>query len=491
MILFLEGLRSSYELEMLSRMFFPGLTLAQSEQEYASSDGDRLWVAASSETLSVTLHRDGKTYEEHCPVCPREGQELALARMLYHCAVRSGCEPLRWGVLTGVRPVKLFHRMSAQGMSDEAQAALMKQRYLLDDSMISLAQEISRSEEGINARSLPDGFSLYISIPFCPQRCSYCSFVSQEVGRLGNLIPRYVEQLCREIEEYGVIAKELGLTLQTVYFGGGTPTTLDAGQLTALFETIERSFDLSHLIEYTVEAGRPDTIDLDRLTACKRAGVTRLSVNPQTMNDEILAGVGRKHTAADIERAFRLTRSVGFESVNMDLIAGLPGETPESFADSLERVLALKPDNVTVHALTLKRASTLAIERELYEERSAVAKMVDHARRRIRQAGLLPYYLYRQKNTIGSLDNTGYALPGKEGFYNVFIMDETHTIFAAGAGAVTKLRAPLGDDIERIYNYKFPAEYLGRYDTLKERKERVKRFYETHQQAKKLDHSDV
>ncbi len=489
MILYREGLSSGYEIEMLSRMFFPGLTLAAEGEALPAAGEDWLRVSRTPQALSVSLCREGRLFSRREAPCsdPQE-EELSLARMLYRCAVESGCEPLRWGILTGVRPVKLFHRMTADGLDDAAQAALMRERYLLDDGMIALAQEIRRSEQRINEQSRPDGFSLYVSIPFCPQRCSYCSFVSQEVARLKGLIPAYVEQLCEEIEEFGALAKELGLTLQTVYFGGGTPTTLDAAQLSALFGAIERSFDLSHLLEYTVEAGRPDTIDRERLLACKAAGVTRVSVNPQTMNDEVLRSVGRNHTAAQVEEAFSLVRSVGFDSVNMDLIAGLPGEGVEGFAQSLERVLALGPDNVTVHALTLKRASTLAQERALYERRGQVAAMVDLARERIRQAGLRPYYLYRQKNTIGSLDNTGYAAPGKEGLYNVFIMDETHTIFAAGAGGVTKLRAPGQGPIERIYNYKFPAEYLQRYATLKERKERVKQFYETYQPTEKFDY---
>lgn len=492
MILYREGLPSGYEIEMLSRMFFPALTLAGDRTPFPPPpQEDWLLVRAAPDGLSVVLSRGGTTLSERSSAVPGEEQELALARMLFRCAVKSGCAPLRWGVLTGVRPIKLFHRMAAQGLDDAQQAALMRERYLLDDAMISLAQEIRRSEQAINDRSLPNGFSLYVSIPFCPQRCSYCSFVSQEVERMRELIGPYVEQLCGEIGEFGGIARDLGLTLQTVYFGGGTPTTLDAQQLSSLFRAVEKSFDLSCLLEYTVEAGRPDTIDRERLLACKSAGVTRLSVNPQSMNDEVLAAVGRRHTAADVERAFELVRSISFGSVNMDLIAGLPGESVESFSRSLERVLALGPDNVTVHALTLKRASTLAQERELYERREQVAAMVDHARERIRGAGLAPYYLYRQKNTIGSLDNTGYALPGKEGFYNVFIMDETHTIFAAGAGAVTKLRAPCGDTIERIYNYKFPSEYLAHYAALKERKERVKRFYETHQQTEKFHYSDI
>jgi len=250
-----------------------------------------------------------------------------------------------------------------------------------------------------------------------------------------------------------------------------------------LFDTIEEEFDLGGILEYTVEAGRPDTIDRERLLALKNAGVGRISVNPQTMNDRVLSDVGRKHTSKDIVAAYELAREIGFDSINMDLIAGLSDETPEEFLSSLDQVIALDPENITVHTLTLKRASTLSEEgaqEQYYRRRSEVTRMVDGARRKLASAGYEAYYLYRQKNTIGALDNTGYAKPGKEGCYNVFIMDETHTILACGAGAVTKLKAPYSDEIERIYNYKFPKEYIERFDEMLRRKEGIVKFYEDH-----------
>jgi len=486
MTLYVCGLKSSYEIEMLSRMLFPGLKFAaeseapQEGEDYIKASvlrGDKLF-------LEVTVNNGGTAFSKSCYMAAGSDEKervRELSRMLYRCAIKSGREELRWGTLTGVRPIKLFHNLAAQGMTEQQANELLKGEFLISDEMAQLAQQIRRTEHAINQKSEPMGFSLYISIPFCPQRCSYCSFVSQAVDKMKGLIEPYVDKLCEEIAEFGVIANCIGLKLHTVYFGGGTPTTLSAEQLTRLFEQIENSFDLSSLLEYTVEAGRPDTIDRDKLVAIKNAGVTRLSINPQTMNDEVLKAVGRKHSSDDIVEAFKLARELGFDNINMDLIAGLPGDDPESFETSLKRVLELDPDNITVHALTLKRSSTLVEEgaaAENYRRSRETSIMVDTARQLIMQSGFKPYYLYRQKNTVGSLDNTGYAKPGKEGFYNIFIMDETHTIFAAGAGAVTKLKAPYSDNIERIYNFKFPTEYLSRYDILKQRKEGIKKFYQ-------------
>lgn len=494
MILMTRGFTHTYEIEMLSRMLFPSLTLENTGAFKLYAAQDYLLAEMTPEggdcLLRVTLWRDGKCYagQELSKLgTPEKERVVALARVLYGTAIESGCRALRWGIMTGVRPIKLFHALAAQGLSDAEANARLCARYLLSEDMARLAQTVRHAEKRINDRSLPMGFSLYISIPFCPQRCSYCSFVSQSVDRMRHLVAPYVEQLCAEINEIGKIVKTLGLTLQTIYFGGGTPTTLSAEQLSMIFLQIAHAFDLSNLLEYTVEAGRPDTIDRERLLALKAAGVTRLSVNPQTMNDDVLSAVGRKHTAQQVVEAFELAREIGFEDINMDSIAGLPGDTPESFENSLKKVLALNPDNITVHTLTLKRASTLAedpleVARQ-YARQDEAAQMVDTARRLICQGGYAPYYLYRQKNAVGSLDNTGYAKSGKEGLYNVFIMDETHTILAAGAGAVTKLCAPFGEKIERIYNFKYPAEYLSRYPIVSIRKERVKQFYEDHQQG--------
>lgn len=489
MILLTRGFSAVYEIESLARMLFPQTVRAALDREV---QGDFILAEMTPQPdetvlLSVTLCLDGR-YDKRTELCSAALSEkqrtFPLCRLLYEAALELTGRPLRWGLLTGIRPIKLYHALAAKGFSEEEITQQMQQRYLISDEMNALALSIQKKEAAINAKSLPRGFSLYISIPFCPQRCSYCSFVSASVERMRPLIPQYVEALCREISLTGEIARSLDLSLQTVYFGGGTPTTLSADELTKIFDTIEHSFDLSHLLEYTVEAGRPDTIDRARLLALKKAGVGRISVNPQTMNDEVLRAVGRTHTPADVIEAYRFAREIGFSCINMDFIAGLADETPKAFLSSLERAAALCPENITVHTLTLKRASTLTEEgsaERYYRKREDVTRMVDDARALLTGQGYAPYYLYRQKNTIGALDNTGYSLPGSEGCYNVFIMDETHTILACGAGAVTKLRQIGGEKIERIYNLKYPAEYLERFDEILRRKEGVRTFYENYQ----------
>ena len=486
MKLLTRGFSATYELESLTRMLYPGAERLPGPVIPDSDD----WVLAemnrtgTAVLLRVTLCLDGtETVREDTaePSLSEKQCTFLLCRLLYALSCeRTGTE-LRWGILTGIRPIKLFHNLAAEGLSDAEIARRMQDRYLIGDEMTALALDIRRREAEINKKSLPNGFSLYISVPFCPQRCSYCSFVSSTVERMRPLIPQYVELLCREIEETARIANSLGLCLQTVYMGGGTPTTLEAPQLRQVLSTVRRVFDCGNLLEFTVEAGRPDTIDAERLTALHDCGVGRISINPQSMNDRTLRAVGRGHTPDDIVRAYALARDIGFECINMDLIAGLADETPAEFADSLARVTALAPENITVHALTLKRASTLVEQGQaeyFYRRGTETAEMVDTARHTLTRAGWQPYYLYRQKNTIGALDNTGYARPGTEGCYNVLIMDETQTILACGAGAVTKLRQSGGDKIERIYNYKYPAEYIGHFGEMLARKEGIAKFYE-------------
>ena len=486
MKLLTRGFSATYELESLTRMLFSGAERIPDETPPDTGDWILAEMAPEGEAcrLSVTVHLgdETRTAQGTAPMTMTEKERtFPLCRLLYETVCGMTGESLRWGLLTGIRPIKLFHKLAAEGLTERETAQRMQERYLLSDEMTRLALDIRRAEAAINKKSLPNGFSLYISVPFCPQRCSYCSFVSSAVERMRPLIPDYVGRLCREIEETAAIANGLGLRLQTVYIGGGTPTTLDARQLSAVIDTVRRSFDCGGLLEFTVEAGRPDTIDEARLRALHDGGVDRISVNPQTMNDRILRQVGRLHTAEDVERAYTLARKIGFSVINMDLIAGLADETPEEFLSSLSRVMALQPENITVHALTLKRASTLVYEGDAerqYRRRRETARMVDEGRAALTAAGWQPYYLYRQKNTVGALDNTGYAKKGTEGVYNVLIMDETQTILACGAGAVTKLREPGGEEIERIFNYKFPAEYLERFDEMLRRKGRVKQFYE-------------
>lgn len=413
------------------------------------------------------------------PDTPDQHQELMLSRLLFDLlSAFTGYTP-RWGILTGIRPIKLFHKAIEEGMSLPEVKRYFREQYLLREDIADLAILVAEEEKIINDLSQLESFSLYVSIPFCPTRCSYCSFISSSISHAHKVIEPYLDKLVAEIAALGGIAARLGLRLETVYIGGGTPTTLSASQLKILFDAIAQSFTLADLREYTVEAGRPDTITEEKLKVLKQAGVTRLSINPQTLQDEVLRQVGRAHTAKDVVDCYRLATTLGFDNINMDLIAGLPADSYEGFAESLEGVIALSPANVTVHTLTLKRSSTIFQENIALADSwgSVTTRMVDYARRRLLEEGYRPYYLYRQKNTIANLENIGYCKPGYEGLYNVYIMDETHSIFAAGAGAVTKLREPRGVEIQRIYNYKYPFEYINQYDEMMRRKDAIQEFY--------------
>ncbi|MFR0881480.1 MAG: coproporphyrinogen dehydrogenase HemZ [Oscillospiraceae bacterium] len=314
--------------------------------------------------------------------------------------------------------------------------------------------------------------SVYISIPFCPTRCSYCSFISHSMDSAKKLIPDYVRYLCREIEITGKIINELGLKTDTVYFGGGTPTSLEASQLKIITDKLAECIDISSVREYNIEAGRPDTITAEKLKVIKNAGVTRISVNPQTLNDNVLKIIGRRHSAEDTIKAFYMARDIGFDNINMDLIAGLPGDDYPNFENTLDRILEMNPESITVHTLTIKRSA------KLYEENiqkfidNPAAKMVGKSIKVLPENGYYPYYLYRQKNTIENLENIGFARKGKESLYNIFIMDETQTILGAGCAASTKLVTPDGK-ITRIHNYKFPYEYINRFDELMEKKKQI------------------
>ncbi len=473
-----------YELEKVARLFLPFMKFVFiNETPPSGSDAVLTVLAKDGDFLKaeVSLLADGKRTEksETLPAAAAEREtELCLARLLYELfADVTGYRP-PWGILTGIRPARLLSRMRNEYGTAEADR-LFKSQMLVSERKSALCSACLSREEKIIDASLPRAFSLYISVPFCPSRCKYCSFVSHSVESAEKLIPQYVELLIRELEYTAGAAKELGLTLQTAYIGGGTPTTLSAEQLSAVMDTVTGRFDTAHLAEFTVEAGRPDTVTREKLRAIKRCGATRISINPQTMNDDVLRLAGRKHTAAMTVEAFNLARAEGHNNINTDLIAGLEGDTPESFNNTLTKVLELDPENVTVHTLSVKRASGLGKQGEVFDLSAgeAVGKMTDCAYDRLTAAGILPYYMYRQGKTVGNLENVGYAKPGLEGLYNVYIMDETHTILACGASAVTKLRQPNGDSIERIFNYKYPYEYINRFNVAIERKAQIAEFY--------------
>lgn len=463
-----------FELENLTRLFFPNekinvfKTFDSIEQPYIYTEvSDKVKIEVSINNFQKSLISD-KT----------DDNELTSAQLLYRVLCQYSGYTQPWGVLTGVRPVKLFRRLCEE-LGEEGARNKFAYEFYVSPEKLRLAEFTEKNEKKILDLSHPESFSLYVGIPFCPSRCSYCSFVMSSVERAKKLIEPYTELLCEEIKATAQIASNLGLRLETVYFGGGTPTTLNAEQLDRVLKTVTNSFDMSTCREFTVEAGRPDTIDKERLCALKENKVDRISINPQTVNDNVLREIGRKHTSEQFFNAFELARKCGFDNINTDLIAGLPTDTLDSFVNSLDSIRALSPECITVHTLCMKRASTLTnIGTTLNREDAETArKMLEYTQKMLTSDGYIPYYMYRQSRMVGNLENVGWSKKGFESLYNVYVMDETHTILACGSGGVTKLKNNETDYLERIFNFKYPYEYVDRFDELIERKSSILRFY--------------
>ena len=479
MILCNKGHSFNYETEKLYRLFFPFEKIKITEEIAEDEKIAVTWLKDSTCYASLEINGEKAEYSLEAEQNASEKDiELGIATALFKCLIKlTGYLP-KWGLLTGVRPAKLFARLSDQ-FGQEYAEDYFSNKLFVSPEKISLCKESHKKEEKIISLSSGDSFSLYVSVPFCPTRCSYCSFVSHSVEKAGKLIEQYVPLLCKEIKETAVYAKNNDLKLKTVYIGGGTPTTLSAQQLIKIIQCIKESFDLSFLLEFTVEAGRPDTVTAEKLKALKDHGVSRISINPQTTNNDVLKAIGRSHTKEQFINAFNLAREIGFDNINTDLIAGLPTDTYESFENTIEEILKLSPESVTVHSLSFKRSSELSKKNdsEVAKTYEQVDSFVSLARTRLSQNGILPYYMYRQSKTVGNLENVGYAKQGKECLYNVYIMDETHTILGCGASAVTKLREPNGSYIERIFNYKYPYEYINNFDEILNRKSGINEFY--------------
>lgn len=472
-----RGHSFGYEVQATAKLFLPGVRFQLCEDGVIPDCENWILTEVTSSGDSVLLRAEARLHgmtevrEQHASGSP-EKQELALCRLLFDLLHEMTGYLPPWGLLTGIRPVRKVIQALDSGLSPEEAAVSLQSKYLISGKKMQLALSAALVQKPILPHS-PKQIGLYVSIPFCPTRCSYCSFVSHSMETAAKLIPDYVEKLCEEINVLGEIIRQYGLSVDSVYIGGGTPTAIPAEALRRVMQGIDGSVDLSQAREYTVEAGRPDTITEEKLAVIREMGATRISVNPQTMQDAVLEAIGRRHTAQQTTDAFRLARQMGFDDINMDLIAGLPTDTFEGFCDTLRQVTALDPDSITVHTLTVKRAAAL-YQREHSEHTavSEVERMAAHSAAVLPEGGWKPYYLYRQKNTLGNLENVGYAKPGKENLYNILIMDETQTILAAGCAASTKIVTPDGD-IHRIMNYKFPYEYIGRFERMMEKKQEL------------------
>ncbi len=409
----------------------------------------------------------------------REEKKKYVTSLAYDWLAAYTGRHLAWGMLTGVRPTKLAYGRLSDGEDVKSAAAYMQKEYKVTKEKALLAAQIaSREKQLLASLDYQNGFSLYVGIPFCPSICSYCSFGSSPVELWKGRIEEYLDALFQEIRAIGRMTA--GKKLDTVYIGGGTPVTLETGQLERLLSLIDEISE-GNLLEYTVEAGRPDSITREKLKVIKRHPVTRISVNPQTMQQKTLDRVGRRHSVQDVKDCFYLARELGFENINMDLIAGLPGETASDMQDTLEQMEKLKPDSLTVHSLAIKRAAKMGQEWEhtkIITPYKEISQMVEDSAAAAKRMGLLPYYLYRQKNIAGNFENVGYAKVDKAGIYNILIMEEKQTILAAGAGTTTKIVLPGKVSLDngketnllRIENVKDITEYLARTDEMIERK---------------------
>ena len=490
MELFLQGCDHKYAVEQMLLTLYPDERPVYPEKP-GGADRAEISLRRGRKYASAVcrLTRGGKSASGQARFALARGAEAVDAARLeqrivklafYRAALALGHGKPVWGSLTGVRPAKFFtNLMERDGLSfAEARTALVREHGVDPDRAELCARA---AEAALSARSSlrEKDVCLYIGIPYCPTRCAYCSFVSVDAPRMLKTIPAYLDALEREINAVAAAVRETGRRVISVYLGGGTPTTLSASQLDRLLGKLRAGFDLSSCREFTVEAGRPDTVTEEKMRVLLSHGTDRVSVNPQTMSDAVLEAIGRHHTAAQVAEAVETVRRIGGFALNMDLIAGLPGDTPEDFARTLDRIFAFDPENITVHTLALKKGSKFLTEGASLPDGDAVGAMLDAARVRLDTGGYHPYYLYRQKFMSGSFENVGWTKPGFENLYNICIMEELCTILAMGAGGSTKLVAP-GGIVRRLMAPKYPKEYMERVDDTCASKERIREFFRTH-----------
>ncbi|MDO4459747.1 MAG: coproporphyrinogen dehydrogenase HemZ [Clostridia bacterium] len=485
MILYLSDNFFHYEAGNLFRLFFPYDELKETIDTNDVVEGeDYIKAIYGDDECSCEIFRKGEHHKKVMKITDLSDKEYNITNTIFLCFTEFCGYVPKWGMLTGIHPVKLYCGYVNKYGEEEA-IRLFEEKYYVSEEKTEFCRKIGGVQNPIVEAVEENDFSLYISIPFCPTRCAYCSFVSQSIEKQKKLIEPYVEKLLEEIEYTAKVVKETGLRLISAYMGGGTPTTLNPDQLRRVIEKVYECFDMSSCHEFTVEAGRPDTIDKDKLDTLRSLGITRISVNPQTLQDNVLENIGRKHTAQDVVDAYNLARECGMDNINMDLIAGLQGDTYESFVDTLEKVFKLNPENITVHSLALKRSARIFHEQETqdyHNNRNLADDMIDYSVKRLTEEGYEPYYLYRQSRMVGNLENTGWAKPGTVCAYNIYTMDESQTVIACGAGGVTKLKDPYSDRLERIFNFKYSYDYLDRFDEVISRKDGIKELYEQFRQ---------
>ena len=477
-----------YDIHSLVKAFYPGKDVSIFRGEDAKDAELKISVFFEDKKdkektgeIEIRIEKtavEGKTECRSDSVAIEESAERKeiknqLKRLLYRMLREETGEDLPWGNLTGIRPTKIPMALLERGWKNVDIARYMRDTYYTSPEKTALAVAIANRERHIlKDINYQNGYSLYVGIPFCPSICLYCSFSSSPIHIWKKRVDEYLDALCREID--AVADTFADRELNTVYIGGGTPTTLEPEQMDRLLSKLEKRFDYSHLKEFTVEAGRPDSITPEKLQVLKNHGISRISINPQTMNQKTLDIIGRKHTVEETIHAFWMARDLGFDNINMDLIVGLPGEGIEEVRHTMEELRKLDPDSITVHSLALKRATRLNLFKEEYQEISFQnsSEIMDMTAQYCREQGLAPYYLYRQKNMAGNFENVGYAKEGKAGIYNILIMEEVQSILALGAGASTKL-VYAKDRIERVENVKDIKNYIERIDEMIDRKKKM------------------
>lgn len=468
MKLTLSGHQDRYAVEQLQLCLFPG---DQEGEAISSLHRGATWLTASTKITcggkSFTASRRLLAREETVPLRRR-----ILQQSYYLAALPFLPRAPAWGALAGVRPTKLSTRCLQAGQTREQAVQMLEQVYYVTPPRAELAADCSVSTVQAAALLEPQDLSVYVGIPFCPTRCAYCSFVSRSIGRRTELLEPYLQALEREIRLTGTLLANSGRSVRTLYIGGGTPTTLSAAQLARLLDVLAESLDLSRCLEFTVEGGRPDTLDAQKLSVIRRHGADRISINPQTMDDAVLHACGRPHRGADVLRAYVQAVDAGFDAINMDLIAGLPADTEDGFRRSLDTVAALAPANITVHTLALKKGADLFEKRVALPSAQAVGNMVDYAGDTLRSLGYKPYYLYRQKYMSGSFENVGWSRGGLDCLYNIYMMEELHTILSVGGGGMNKVNLPDGR-LQRFHNPKFPEQYIEMIDSVLAQKQEL------------------
>ncbi|MDU7965969.1 MAG: coproporphyrinogen dehydrogenase HemZ [Paeniclostridium sordellii] len=482
----LKGHDYKYEVAELLKLFTTQFRFIKDNEEYDKRIINSVNID-SNEVNSLTNYYEGENLviskQESFDITKLNNEEVkkktktVIKRSMFKVLDKVFETYVPWGVLTGIRPVKIVHSLLDKGISESEIREILKNNYLIKDEKIDLALDIAKRERVFIYPIDKNKISLYVSIPFCPTRCVYCSFPANPMKQFGHLRDDYIKALIKEIKGLAKLLKDTNKEIETLYIGGGTPTALEADQLDTLINALFKELDLTNIKEFTVEAGRPDTITKEKLEVMKKHNVTRISINPQTMNDETLVKIGRDHNVNDIVDCFRLARSLGFDNINMDIILGLVDENLDMVRNTLEKIKELNPESLTVHTLAIKRASTLKENLDKYEltRYEEMIKMIELSMEYAKDMGLNPYYMYRQKHMLGNLENIGYAKEGFECIYNIQIMEEKQSNLAVGAGAISKYVYVDEDRIERTDNVKNVELYIERIEEMIERK--VKEVY--------------